>query len=110
MSEADDGAGSVVHGDDESWSADDPNLCVHVYVPNLVQPSMGYIQGWMHYMDLMPLDANDNPPPRAEISDYAIQRMRSHSPRPLRAIALVSSDLPSVLGLSRVCVFEQSLR
>ena len=36
--------GEVVVGDEESWSVKDPNLCVHVYVPNVVQPSMGYVQ------------------------------------------------------------------
>ena len=48
--------GDVIHGDEESWSADDPNLRVHVYAPNLVQPSMGYLRGWADFVDLVPLD------------------------------------------------------
>ncbi|KAL1500490.1 hypothetical protein AB1Y20_013147 [Prymnesium parvum] len=66
--------GEVILGDEESWSVADPNLRVHVYVPNKVQPSMGYLQGWVNYMDLLPLDEDGNPPVRARVSDFKIQR------------------------------------
>ena len=66
--------GEVIVGDDESWAVEDPNLRVHVYVPNKVQPSMGYLQGWVNFVDLVPLDDEGNPPVKAPVSDYAIQR------------------------------------
>ena len=37
-------------------------------------PSMGYVKGWMHYMDLTPLDDAGQPPVRAEVASFAIQR------------------------------------
>ena len=66
--------GEIIVGDDESWAVEDPNLRVHVYVPNKVQPSMGYLQGWANFIDLVPLDEDGNPPPKAKVSDYALQR------------------------------------
>lgn len=66
--------GEMIVGDDESWAVEDANLRVHVYVPNKVQPSMGYLQGWVNFIDLVPLDAEGNPPVKAPVSDYAIQR------------------------------------
>jgi len=70
--------GEIIVGDDESWSVDDPTLRVHVYVQNKVQPSMGYFQGWVNYVDLIPLD-EEGEPPRVLLdekgnSSYATQR------------------------------------
>lgn len=66
--------GDELYGDEESWSVSDPNLRVHVYALNKVQPSMGFLQGWVNFVDLLPLDENGEPPLRAPVSDFSIQR------------------------------------
>ena len=67
--------GEIVVGDEVSWSTEDPNLNVHIYVVNAAAPSMGYIQGWVHFNDLVPLNEDGSEKHIANpVSDYKIQR------------------------------------
>ena len=70
--------GEIIVGDEESWSVTHPSLRVHVFVENKVQASMGYLQGWVDFVHLVPLDDNGEPPKKVldanGKSSYAIQR------------------------------------
>lgn len=67
--------GEVISGDDVSWDDTDPYLCVHVYLPNVVMPSMGFVQGWLNFTDLVPLDEDGQPRYQKEsVATFAIQR------------------------------------
>ena len=78
--------GEIVVGDNESWSTDDPNLFVHVYVPNAVQPSMGCAA---------PEESRSTPPTMyPPVLRHAVQPQA-------RASAELSRAQPSAAELSR---------
>ena len=57
----------------ETWSLLRPDLCVHVYVKSESLPNV-WAQGWINYMDVLPLCDDGSSPPQPAVADYAMQR------------------------------------
>ena len=79
----------------ETWSLLRPDLCVHVYVKSESLPNV-WAQGWINYMDVLPLCDDGSSPPQPAVADYAMQRaIQVSSPSPCIASASSIDSPPS---------------